>query len=384
MYLVPRLIGISTYVLILILFYALLRRSGCRSAKKIINAYIVVLAMIGYFFSPMIGADLYRLTPLLHIYASLSFKQLFKIHMLSSLTPGAVLYYWLIGKLGNDRLLPCISTFISFYFCFAIMKDSMCCDNENGKNTACNIFHFMAHGFLMAAISNNRTMISVSIISWAIYQELVHQKPMWKNGLHYLAAISIHVMGQFIFMIYVAFLIVNGGRSTKEKIQRSIIGVALAAILLIVFRSYVTKFIEKALRYIEGARTGVAYSYFWEGLISAMSIAITVYFLVLIPKIRRKLKWMGFASDNKIDELVKFTWIVVAINVFCGVIGEFSSYQRTSIVLTIFDMPLGMYILMESRKCSKDQLVRNNYSILSGIMLFIECSRGFLCSLKFF
>ena len=69
MYLIPRIIGVSIYVLLLFVVYYLIPRIKGLSFQ--LNIYTIALALMGFFYVPMSGSDLTRIIPTMHSYADL-------------------------------------------------------------------------------------------------------------------------------------------------------------------------------------------------------------------------------------------------------------------------------------------------------------------------
>ena len=162
MYLIGRVISLMIFVAVMFIICYVISRSGKLTGNRAVNLYIILLGIMGYFFIPHTGADLFRLYTTMKYFSSKSVSELFEV-LLSSTTPGSGLYFFVIGRLGNNNLLPFVSAIITFSFCFSILKDELKKNDSKSNYVAIALLVFMSRGLMMQIISNIRTMMALSI-----------------------------------------------------------------------------------------------------------------------------------------------------------------------------------------------------------------------------
>ncbi|RGL80570.1 hypothetical protein DXC42_19420 [Butyricimonas virosa] len=98
MYLIPRIVGVGTYALLLIIVYYLIPRM--KNWFISLDVYTIVLALMGFFYVPMDGSDLTRIYPVLQLYAQYALDDPDSwTAIMASGTPMAALYYHVLGNL---------------------------------------------------------------------------------------------------------------------------------------------------------------------------------------------------------------------------------------------------------------------------------------------
>ena len=166
MFLAARLVALFIYCFFLLVFCFSIAKT--KHKKRILFIYILILSFIGYFYVPYETSDLYRLTQIMHMYSRLSFSELFELIKNYS-TPLTPLYFYIIGFFQNDHLLPAINAFITFSFCYCILYKASVKYNLKNSHTSLILFFFMSTGLLMPTITNLRTMLSLSMVTYCIY-----------------------------------------------------------------------------------------------------------------------------------------------------------------------------------------------------------------------
>lgn len=380
MYLFARLCGVFIYAIILVLICTQINNGG--NTCKYLNTYIVLIAVMGYLFVPPDSFDINRLIERMYYYGDLTFDKLIQ-SMSSAKTPGEQLYYWLIRKLNNDNMLKAISGFLSFSLCFSTLKRE-CKRNEYDKHIkaiTCStvLYLFMSRGLLPMAVSNIRSMLSSSIIAWCLYREYMDDVPVWKHVVLYILAASFHALGQSLMLIRFLFLIVEKNDTGSQKIKRTTTALVLSVIVLTVFRNYVMQLSSKLTDYAEKTN---GYSYVWEGLLSSISMALTVYDAVIYKRYiakKRTNKTNGFSN------FIKFSLMITMLSTLF-VFVEFNTFMRLGCFLAIIQIPILFRILCTVYYNNKQNyyIIRSNIIVIATIMLAIASSRGYLCSLKFF
>ncbi len=385
MYLLERILSLAIYVFILILICIGLSHTGKRDNHRLLRLYIVILSIMGYSFVPHAGADLSRLILTMHFYSSKTLPDLVAT-LSSSSTPGVGLYFYIVGKLGNDKLLPCISALITFTLCFRLLHKQVDEEDVKADYIACALFVFMSRGLMMQIISNIRTIMALSICAWCIYAEFYKHLNWKKLIVPYILAASLHLMGQAMLVYRLAYLLIEKGKSPTQKIIRTIGSVAASAGIWIFGGKYITHFITQADGYYSIARQNEGYSYVWEGILCVVMLIILIYTIASFRKQEKIILSNARDTDigiNATNKLINYIIPLIGMDVAAGFV-EFNFFQRTNWFLTILMIPLIVQLLRVSNYSNNNRVIRNNLVIMSLIMLVVACARGDLCSLKFF
>ena len=385
MYLFARLFALGLYVVLLFFVYIGLSNSGAyKRSKNIINVYIVILAVMGFYFVPNSGSDLYRLFVTMHSYAVQDLSGLVD-SLTKTTTPGAVLYYYIVGKIGIDSLLPAMSALITLSFCFYAAKDLSKDSEVLGRDIAIAILVFMSRGLFLQIISNIRTIMAASIAAWCVYLEFYKHKKITRLLIPYLLSASLHSVGQIILIYRIGFLAIQRSKSVAQKVRRIVMLVIAAGGIYYVGRGYLTALIDKGNNYLSYAAEGTGYSYIWERVLSIYMIVIIVYIL-LYHRNTKRINCELVCTDElrqSTNDLVQFITPLLFIDVLMmGV--EFNLFQRLSWFLTILSIPLVIGCMREARKSRNINIFIQNILVLVIPMLVLACARGDLCSLKFF
>lgn len=385
MYLFERLIGLIIYVFFLFLICNGILHTGKIDNHRLLKIYVIILAIMGYFFVPHAGADLSRLILTMHYYANKSLSELVS-SVTSSSTPGMCVYFFVIGRLGNDKLLPCISALITFSLCFDAFHHQIEEAKVKRAYIATALFLFMSRGLMMQIISNIRTIMSLAICGWCIYHEFYNHKK-WKNLIvPYILAASLHLMGQAMLVYRLAYLLIEKGKNPTQKILRTSAAVGVASLIWIFGNRYITSFLTKADGYFNSARQNEGYSYFWEGLLCVYVLVILVYMIISFRKAKDNVQDSVSNGDMSIIatiRLIRYILPLIVLDIISGFV-EFNFFQRTNWFLSILMIPLCVQLLKIAESNGTEKTICNNIRIASFAMLALACARGDLCSLKFF
>lgn len=376
MYLKERVLALLIYVFLLLLIMTLIKR--IKGVNATLNLYIIALSIMGYFYKPLEGADLTRVTIAMNSYKYLTIPQIIE-NSKTSIAPLSSLYYYAIGQLNNDNLLPAITAFITFTFIFKIIKSHYCNYITSKKSIALALLFFMSRGLFLQTISNIRTMLSLSILAYCIYKTLYEGKTIIAYLPLLLISSMLHVVGLAAVLIYLFYyFIIN---NNKYKI-RNIFYLLLALILIIKYgKDNIIGAIELGNIYVDSYRLGVGYFYIWEFILSLLVILSTIYIFK---------KYIIINSTNIYGDLLeshvnflKFIKFLSIIN-FITFIFEFNIGLRLNYLLTILNIPFILFILNSKKINQEDQRhIKNYIFIFSFILMFISCTRGDLCGLKF-
>lgn len=381
MYLVQRLIGVGVYALVLVMMFLLLSR--VKQFKFLLSVYIFLLALLGFFYVPLSGSDLYRIQALLPFYANMSLERLFQ-EIISSSTPVAVLYYRIVGKLGDARFLPFITALISYGFSFGILK-SIYNRHRNSiqYEIAVALLFFMSRGLLMMTIANIRTMLALSIVGFCIYKQLMEHQSFVKFFPLLIVAALIHNVALAAVLIYLTFYMVKGS-SGRNKFLTAIEATSLFAAILVYGRRYIQLVVQKGGNYLSYVATSTGYFYIWEMLLSLAVLLITIIILTVYhTKSRQNARFDGGKEKKNYSSFVSFITALTAFDTL-AIFVEFNAGLRLSWLISILDMPLmiiffrSVYIPDNTKAIWLKRIV-----FCSFVILFVACARGDLCSLKF-
>lgn len=383
MFLFERLIGVGLYSLVLVaVCFSLVGKSG-KKVKYVLSFYVIILSIMAFFYVPYKTADLYRINEYMDNFKTYSFNRILTTVKESNWGVGS-LYYWLIIKTGEPRLLPAINTLVCYSCIFYIVYKTAKKNQISGKNVAITLFFYMSIGNYMFVVSGIRCMLGISLLSFCFYRESVEKK---FNILHiplYLIAALIHSFSAVLIAVRFVISIFD---TKTTPIRKLIYFVFLGAGSVLVFRNF-RDYISKIIEMTTGYLSGDMYSYVWEYIIAILTCVVIICVLSKRKNIKEE-------SNKKLN-----VWLLYEIALFAislCVCYEFTIFHRlTTYIMPIIALPLLMTALQindnrrdkinyQARLVGGISLNLNTIVIMVSIlMLFVACSRGTLSSLKFF
>ncbi|MGM8250905.1 EpsG family protein [Clostridium perfringens] len=372
MYIIQRLIGVSIYSIVLLIVCNLLAITSKKDHGKILFFYNVLLFIMAYNFIPVPGNDLFRLFDTLHFYGSKNIKEIIDV-MTSTATPTNALYFYLIGKFNNESLLPAITSAIFFRNIFYIIKDYSTRNNIKSNNVSIALFFFMSTGVYFEVISGIRTMLGFSIVAVCMYNEYIKKKSLTRNIIWYLLAGFLHPAVLAIILIRILYLL----RQNSNNKIRNILIVLLVLIFGIIYGDkFINAMIEKAFEYTTSKNK---FSYLGEYIVGAIKITIIFIIQYLNRKSNRR-KDIDSGIIDLINIINIISVLVIGVSFF-----EYNTFYRFLIFNSIIFIPVLMSSLnLNLAKIKNIARLKRIVITLSILMLIIECTRGNLCSLKFF
>lgn len=384
MFLFERLIGVGLYSLVLVLVCLSLVGKSSKNIKGHLFLYSIILSVFAYHFVPYETADLYRINEYVVAFQQYSINSFWQTHVLQSDLGIAGILYWVVGKIGIPQLLPAITAFVCYSCIFYIIRRTAEKNQISGKNVAITLFFYMSIGTYMFVISGIRCMLGVSLLVFCFYRESVEKK---FNILHiplYILAALIHSFSAVLIAARFGLAIFD----TKATVIRKIIYFIFfgAGILLVFhnFSEYIGKIIAKADSYLNGD----SYSYVWEYIIAIITCVVIVFVFS---------KWRIIKDESNIKLNVWFIYEIALLVISLCVCYEFTIFHRiTTYIMPIIALPFVMTALQknDNARCEiykRAEVVGTiTLNLTSGIifisilLLLIACSRGSLCSLKFF
>lgn len=374
MNIVARLIGVGTFTYFLLMFCLLIIYTNV-SVKSLLRWYTVVLAVMGFFYEPYITSDLYRIREMMVSSSALEFPAFIRTYVTNSAVPAARLLYWAIGKTGILGLLPAIAAGVSYGSIFYILQDAVRRFGSKRQDVALALLFIMAAGQYMYTVSNIRMMIALTLICLCLYRETVQKKKMvWDLPL-YLVAATMHSIALPVIAMRGVLPVFGRNMSVWKKMAFLTLVAAACAAVLVFVPGVADELLEKVEDYI----LDDSYSYFWEYLIGAAALFVEIYVLRI------------YAERNKNGEEAwdSIRWVLIlcvaVAVVFCFV---FSLFHRfTTYIAPILAAPLMLSVLREEpgvEPAGKIQNRRTLIAVVSLCMLVLTCSRGSMCSFKFF
>lgn len=376
MYLPARLFGIFTYLCMMLLFSGLISRFKEEEIPKLLAGCNICLCVMAYFYCYTTSDDLSRLLPIMHLFADMDTEDFIKNISFSNM-PLLEIFYRIIGKFHNDRLLPAVTSLISYSFIFTIIKKSSVFYQSANNNIAIAFILMMERGFFVIGISNVRTLIVISIFSYLIYSELIESKFILPHLPLYIMISLFHNMGLLLTLLRLVFLFISFDKK-KNKITTFAI---IAGVLVTAFRygrNYLENFTSKASGYIEANYNGTAYDYVYERIISLLFI---IGLCALLLCIKRNAKWED-ENFGKFKSFYKFNWFIILIEMALFFL-DYTSFFRLSWLVAILIVPTFLFIAKNIKE-EEFQIATNRALFICSIGFVIEMARGYLCSLKYF
>lgn len=371
MYLTERIIGVTTYMLTMIIFcyYIAYNLKDKRKLKNILLIYNLVLSVFAFFYIPAPSADLYRHYITFDNLLDYSFNNIWN-YSLKTTVPVFYIYVFLISRLKMRGFLPAITSFIFHGCVFTILTKATKKFDIDNKSIALSLILFMEMGKFLEVISGIRCLMAFSIICLCIYNELVEGTKIYRNILLYLFACFMHTAAIALTIIRLLYLFLQN----EKNILFKFLNIIFLLIIIVYFSTNSNYFIEAMISKTEYYVTGSVYSYVWEYIISWISILFSLYTIFKFKTIIKE----NLILKNYCKFLVLLNIIII---IFCFEYSIFTRFQTTSSILFI---PLFGYILSELKK---RKIYSKNYKLiltLTLIIIFVLAGvRGNLCGYKF-
>lgn len=367
--LIERLCGVGVYALALICTYYAMR--GTRSYRKlcrILNTYLVILTVMGFFYIPAEAADIYRWRNISRNWHNLSLTEFFENYMVKTSYPMGMLMIYLCQKTEIKGVLPAVCAFLFHWNIFEILK--MLCRKLGftPRDLALPLLLFMSAGRFLEVISGIRCLVALSILARQVCEEQLDQRIRLRNLVWEMIAALIHPLALVLWGIRLAVLFVQRAGTARRKIANMCISAAAIFLGLRYGGRYIISAADKAMGFIESE----IYFYSWEYIIVWLLWVLSVYILYFAHRINKNEKIVP------IRNLIFFNSILVLIElVFCF---EYSIFHRTISFSSMMILPVSAFLC----RFSSNGKNRNTILIMSFLILLLACARGNLCGYKFF
>lgn len=376
MFIFERLVGLSIYIVILFMttFFTLKANGSC---KKILKFYIICLCVMAFFYKPSETGDLYRIYNLMDQFSTMQFKDFWNIYIVNSRIPVAYLLYWGVGHTGINNLLPVISTLISYSIIFYVMNKTQELYFISKTSLVISLWFLMITSIYISVIGGIRMMISLSLILYSYFRNVVEKKVGIFEIVFYILALLIHEMSYAVVGVCLVTFLFFYKTKLINKVIFIIIAMIAVAIFGIVFRETIQNIYNKFLEYIFGEK----YSDTWEYI---MGVLIVCLLLIVLGRFRYLQKKEEYQHLNIVNT-VAFFFILVSI---CFSF-EFSMFYRFGGQLAVlFSIPALMITLDKGKIQNETFVSEQGYQHLVILFIIIigviSCARGSLSSLKFF
>lgn len=368
MFITARIVGILAYVMAGGLMYLFVRKVRPGQTKALLALYTVLLCVIAYCYVPDENSDLFRIDLYAKDFSRYSIRELIRTCVEYSsplaLTPAAVFYY---AFLGNGSAIACISCAIMFALIFFVLYDFGRQTHLSRGALALAVVCFMCLDVYMPMIATVRSYISCVLIAFCFYREFTRCRfPAWHIILYIIAA-TMHLMGVLLVLFRIVFFVFFEQDSLKLKVLAAVAASIVLIVLLPLYERFLTSSINTLLGYLNNS---TAYSYIWEQTISAIH-------LVLCFVVYRWYKKSGtgtYIITEKYKKLLGVTLLLYLISFI-----QFSMMQRFCFFCALVYLPA---LCSFFERC-RNKYTRRFYILISLVLLVLTCSRGYLCSIKF-
>ena len=379
MFLTARLFGIFTYVFLLFgTCLSLKYTDNSKKIKLILFFYLFCLVSMAFLFVPYISADLYRLAYISEKYALMPFDTILE-ELLTSRTPGNVFYLYLIGKLNNYHFLPAIAVLIDFSLLFSILSCEIKRNQTKGCFVSSSIFLLMSSSIFMSSISGIRNVLAYCIIIWCIYREFILKKSFLIHVPLYLIAASFHTMGQVMLMYRIVFFLFERNNFFINRIFKILLSIFLVLVVIKYGQYFINGILEKASNYNESFQAGTEYFYVWGAISVCIQSLAIIYEISLFYKYKKYFKQKS--QIFQLNNIICFSLPLLLIS-FSSLFFSYVAFGRIQMFLFLFLLPTTL-ILLKSIPEYKQKSIQKKLFFISLILLLISCTRGDLCSLKF-
>lgn len=362
MYFAERMIGVATYLALLLFFSYLIGRVK-KGEKKILIIYAIILSILAFFFIPNPGYDLERICKIIQdTYAQMSARGLVE-QLGKTFTPTITVIYYVVAKIGIYGLLPMMAS-ATFYACLFAVYYRICKKNNIcGPKKSLLLFMTMSLGTYLEVICNLRCMTAFSIIAYCYYMEEYEEKKITKNIVLYLIASTIHLAGLAVTLLRIVLYPIQ--KRTK-KITKIIFSAILITIVFTLAPNFINQIIFTKTYYTEN----VEYMYVPEFILMGIMTA----YITMIKLIHFK----DFRKDENIRKSIFFSTILLAIMVIN--IDNYSMFHRFGTLHFLISLPImGYYISKIRHKTSIALLI-----IVCLIVISIAGYMGNLSGFKYF
>lgn len=368
--LIERLCGVGLYCLVLLVVCNGIAVSKPSTVKKWLIFYAVALAAMGFFFVPSATTDLSRLTLFMRDWSAQSLDWLID-RCAASTTPTYIVYFWLIGQLHIDGLLPAVTALVYYLLLFSCYWDYAKRYGCSNSSIAVGIAFLMSIGIYIQVISGIRSCLAFALVIRAVYTECAMDRSILWNIPLYALAFTLHPAAIALGIVRLVHLAFRKKCEKGGRIGSLVLAAVMVALLVITGSTFVEAMLDKGASYL----TGSVYSYFWEYLLHIVQMAFIVYSLFRYRKIKQEM-------DEGENEIWRFVAILSAA-VVASLPLDYSIFTRYASVAGML-APLVSVSIMNWLGEQESRAYRRETCAIVAIILLLACTRGDLSAYKFF
>lgn len=370
MYLKERIISLLLfYGILFIVTFFISSAKDIKKTKRILVIYVILLGIMAYFYVPSETSDLSRHFYSLKFYSEMPLND-FISFILKKSSPLSIIYLRIIGKLGNEHLLPCITSTIHYSILFKMYMDFIKKYEIKSKYMALGFIILMISGKFLGLISGIRNGLAFIFAEYAIYIDFFKNEKISKTAYLYIIAALIHTAAIIPFILRIIYYMFEKNKNLLAKVKDIII----ISIFILLFMKYGNFIVEEAIGKGAYYLYQQNYFYIWEHLIAILYLIFICFTIIMFNK---KIK------DTAVYNYGKF---ILLIELICfSVIYEHSLFTRIQGLASTLFMFYFAYIL-NYLKCSNRNLkIYSFITYMTIISIFIiSITRGNICGLKFF
>ncbi len=371
MFLFERIVGVSAYLVILLVFCNGISVSNGNNAKRWLLSYAFVLALLGFFYVPYYTADLVRLTEYMNSWANMNVYELIDA-CANTTSPVYLAYFWLIGQFRVDGLLPAITAFLGYSLIFSCAWDySRRCECGN-KGLAYAIAFLMGTTLFMGLISGIRNSLANALVFYAWYGEFYKGSKFILSLPLYIVAALLHPAAVVLVALRFIFFLFQRESQVYKRLLNGVLGIALLMFFFAYGEGFTSVVTQKGLSYLDGDH----YSYVWEQLISTIQVVVVL--------IATTFAYRGDGLNNSEKNtrlMLSFMLVALAIAFFAN----FTIFVRYSQFVLMWGLvPIMKVLGFELKQPMKSRRFNQVLIFATIVLLVLSCTRGSLCSYKFF
>lgn len=362
MFLTSRLFGIFTYVFVMLVFLLLIRYT--KQTKSVMFFYLVSLCTISFFYVPHITADIFR-----HNIEAKRLSEMplydFLYIVKNSFSGIFTLFYF---RYFADYLATA-TCFIIYGIIFYIIYKSKKQNNFTNGVLVIALLWIMTNDFYLVSISTIRSHVAMAFVAFCIYREVFQHKFGAINIFLYFCAIEMHAMGIVLVAFRLCAYLLMKGQLTIWKLF--LFAIIIATVIL--GTQFYLPLLESSVDTFEVYYNDIDYSYIWERVIFTIQTIVQIYILL------KAYKYKIFKENNFIYHKSIVTMAVFVL-IICHL--RLTFMQRWIFFSTLLEIPILMKLLQKEYELNRKNI--RNFMITTSLITFaFVCSRGNLCSLKF-
>ena len=371
---VERVCGVLVYCLVLSFICNGISISRPSSTRRWLIAYIGILSLMALLFVPPETADLTRLCKTMRDWSSHDVSWVIA-QSLESATPAVYWYFWLIGQLHFDALLPCITCAIFYSLLFSCYWDYARRASVSPRNVALGIALVMSLGNFVGVISGIRYSLAAAFLIRAVYLELFAKKRLFFNAPYYVLAATFHSVGVALVLIRFLFFAIQRGNGRRSRFFRIILAVVLITLIVSIIPSIVIDMLKKAELYF----LDNVYSDLFNGISLFVADVFILHSFFLAKRETRESEFEDGATNVNWAGFMALLGLIsiVALPV------EFSTFVRFG-TISMMLVPIVAMNLLQRRPDFRNDGYRHLAWATTFILLLVACTRGALSSYKFF